>query len=95
MNSQDLLEHVRSVFVRLTRYPDEVVSADADLEQDLGIDSVKRGEILATLRTEFGLPRALKATPDELRTVARVADFLARSLSPAAPTRLPAPTVAL
>ena len=82
MNSQDLLEHVRSVFVRLTRYPDEVVSADADLEQDLGIDSVKRGEIIATLRTEFGLPRALKATPDELRTVARVADFLARSLSP-------------
>lgn len=82
MHSQDLLEHVRSVFVRLTRYPDEVVSADADLEQDLGIDSVKRGEILATLRTEFGLSNALKATPDELRTVARVADFLARSFSP-------------
>jgi NAD(P)-dependent dehydrogenase (short-subunit alcohol dehydrogenase family)/acyl carrier protein len=73
---------VRSVFVRMTRYPDEVVAADADLEQDLGIDSVKRGEILAALRTEFGLPSALKATPDELRTVARVAGFLSRSLSP-------------
>ncbi|MEO5727092.1 MAG: SDR family NAD(P)-dependent oxidoreductase, partial [Byssovorax sp.] len=81
MKSQNLLEHVRSVFVRLTRYPDEVVTAEADLEQDLGIDSVKRGEILAALRTEFGLANALKATPDELRTVARVADFLARSLA--------------
>ncbi|WP_437683478.1 SDR family oxidoreductase [Sorangium sp. So ce131] len=81
MQAHDLLEHVRSVFVRMTRYPDEVVVAGADLEQDLGIDSVKRGEILATLRAEFGLPDALKATPDELRTVARVSDFLARTLA--------------
>ncbi|WP_437806337.1 SDR family oxidoreductase [Sorangium sp. So ce1078] len=81
MQAQDLLEHVRSVFVRMTRYPDEVVVADADLEQDLGIDSVKRGEILATLRADFGLAEALKATPDELRTVARVSDFLSRTLA--------------
>ncbi|WP_437302546.1 SDR family oxidoreductase [Sorangium sp. So ce388] len=81
MQSHDLLEHVRSVFVRMTRYPDEVVVADADLEQDLGIDSVKRGEILATLRADFGLPDALKATPDELRTVASVSDFLSRTIS--------------
>lgn len=81
MHAHDLLEHVRSVFVRMTRYPDEVVAADADLEQDLGIDSVKRGEILAALRAEFGLPDALKATPDELRTVARVTDLLARTLA--------------
>ncbi|AKT38231.1 SDR family oxidoreductase [Chondromyces crocatus] len=81
MHSQDLLEHVRSVFVRMTRYPDELVAADADLEQDLGIDSVKRGEILATLRAEFGLAEALKAAPEELRTVARVADFLEQKLS--------------
>ncbi|WP_438003370.1 SDR family oxidoreductase [Sorangium sp. So ce321] len=81
MQSHDLLEHVRSVFVRMTRYPDEVVVADADLEQDLGIDSVKRGEILATLRADFGLPDALKATPDELRTVASVSDFLTRTIA--------------
>ncbi|MGK3961548.1 SDR family oxidoreductase [Sorangium sp. So ce118] len=81
MQSHDLLEHVRSVFVRMTRYPDEVVVADADLEQDLGIDSVKRGEILATLRADFGLPDALKATPDELRTVASVSDFLSRTIA--------------
>ncbi|WP_438013796.1 SDR family oxidoreductase [Sorangium sp. So ce315] len=81
MHSHDLLEHVRSVFVRMTRYPDEIVVADADLEQDLGIDSVKRGEILATLRTDFGLPDALKATPDELRTVASVSAFLSRTIA--------------
>ncbi|XXX72428.1 SDR family oxidoreductase [Sorangium sp. So ce134] len=81
MQAQDLLEHVRSVFVRMTRYPDEVVVPDADLEQDLGIDSVKRGEILATLRADFGLSDALKAAPDELRTVARVSDFLSRTLA--------------
>ncbi|WP_438022042.1 SDR family oxidoreductase [Sorangium sp. So ce233] len=81
MQAHDLLEQVRSVFVRMTRYPDEVVVADADLEQDLGIDSVKRGEILATLRADFGLPEALKATPDELRTVASVSAFLARTIA--------------
>ncbi|MGK4003739.1 SDR family oxidoreductase [Sorangium sp. So ce1036] len=81
MHAHDLLEHVRSVFVRMTRYPDEVVAPDADLEQDLGIDSVKRSEILAALSAEFALPGALKAAPDELRTVARVADLLARTLA--------------
>ncbi|WP_437989363.1 SDR family oxidoreductase [Sorangium sp. So ce145] len=84
MQSHDLLDHVRSVFVRMTRYPDEVVVADADLEQDLGIDSVKRGEILATLRADFGLPNALKAAPDELRTVARVSEFLSRTIAASA-----------
>ncbi|EYF06074.1 SDR family oxidoreductase [Chondromyces apiculatus] len=83
MQSQDLLEQVRSVFVRMTRYPDEVVVAEADLEQDLGIDSVKRGEILAALRSELGLSEALKASPDELRTVSRIADVLGRTLSSA------------
>ncbi|WP_438031593.1 SDR family oxidoreductase [Sorangium sp. So ce204] len=84
MQSHDLLDHVRSVFVRMTRYPDEVVVADADLEQDLGIDSVKRGEILATLRADFGLPNALKAAPDELRTVARVSELLSRTIAASA-----------
>ncbi|WP_437849800.1 SDR family oxidoreductase [Sorangium sp. So ce363] len=84
MQSHDLLDHVRSVFVRMTRYPDAVVVADADLEQDLGIDSVKRGEILATLRADFGLPNALKAAPDELRTVARVSEFLSRTIAASA-----------
>ena len=38
------------IVVERTGYPADVISLDADLEADLGIDSIKRVEILTTLR---------------------------------------------
>jgi len=52
-----LLETVRD----RTGYPIETLGLDLDMEADLGIDSIKRVEILAKLRDEFP---ALKGLSD-------------------------------
>ena len=76
----DNIEHeVQHIFAELTRYPIDVLEPTADLEDDLGIDSVKRGEILAVFRTRFDLPETLEVPPERLSTIAGIADVL-RSL---------------
>jgi acyl transferase domain-containing protein/NAD(P)-dependent dehydrogenase (short-subunit alcohol dehydrogenase family)/acyl carrier protein len=56
-----------------TGYPREIVELDADLEADLGIDSIKKAQIFGELREQFSseIPRDLK--PSQLRTLR---DFL-------------------
>ena len=55
-----------------TGYPIETLGLDLDMEADLGIDSIKRVEILGKLRDEFP---ALKGLSDS----AEVMDALARA----------------
>ena len=58
-------DHIRQEVLRIvgerTGYPPEMLDVDADLEADLGIDSIKRVEIAGRLRRAF--PH-LGATPD-------------------------------
>ena len=42
------ISHVRSV-CEVTRYPENIVTPEADLEEDLGIHSVKLAEIIAAI----------------------------------------------
>ncbi|NNB92314.1 SDR family oxidoreductase [Corallococcus exiguus] len=81
--TQDLLPRVRAVFARVTRYPEELLTPHADLEDELGIDSVKQAEVMAVLMKELGLSDAPKPS-QRLRTMAAIADA-ARALLPAAP----------
>jgi len=77
---------VIEVIERLTRYPREILVPSAELEEELGIDSVKRGEILAVLLTEFGTPPGdppVPAAPP--RTIADVVELIAAAPAPAAP----------
>lgn len=50
----DTLERVVNCVAATTRYPKQILTADAHLENDLGIDSVKRVEIVIALSAEFG-----------------------------------------
>ncbi|NOK18859.1 SDR family oxidoreductase [Corallococcus carmarthensis] len=79
----DLLPRVRAVFARVTRYPEDLLTPHADLEDELGIDSVKQAEVMAVLMKELGLGEAPKPS-QRLRTMAAIADA-ARALLPAAP----------
>jgi acyl transferase domain-containing protein/NAD(P)H-dependent flavin oxidoreductase YrpB (nitropropane dioxygenase family)/NAD(P)-dependent dehydrogenase (short-subunit alcohol dehydrogenase family)/acyl carrier protein len=47
-----------------TGYPEEMIDADLDLEADLGIDSIKRVELLSEIGKELGLSGT--GAPDEL-----------------------------
>lgn len=75
-----LIETVTRIFSDITRYPVEIIDPQADLENDLGIDSVKFGEIFSTLRDRFALPgpEVMKTLPRErFRSVAGIADIIA------------------
>jgi NAD(P)-dependent dehydrogenase (short-subunit alcohol dehydrogenase family)/acyl carrier protein len=75
-----LLEEVRAVFAEVTRYPAEILDAEAHLEEELGIDSVKLGEIYAVLQERFDLPEEMDLPPEALTTMAGVASALERYL---------------
>lgn len=65
----DIEKAVISIFAETTRYPAEVLDPMAHLEDDLGIDSVKRSEILLALQKRFGLPPDLQVPPEMLTTI--------------------------
>ncbi|UGQ15271.1 SDR family NAD(P)-dependent oxidoreductase [Yinghuangia sp. ASG 101] len=73
-----------SIVAELTGYPVEMLTADMDLEVDLGVDSIKRVQILTRLREHF--PGEADVDPAELarlRTIAEIADKLAALRTPA------------
>jgi enoyl-[acyl-carrier protein] reductase III len=54
--AEALEETVVAIIAEVTRYPRDILKLDANLEEDLGIDSVKRTEILVVLGTRLGIP---------------------------------------
>lgn len=88
----DALALVLEVIAQATGYPLETLSPEMDLESDLGIDSIKRVEILATLQKV--LPKAGEIAPEELNSLRTIGDIV-RALSgeggPQPPQPGPAP----
>jgi len=65
------------VVSQLTGYPVEMLGMDMDIEAELGIDSIKRVEILSTL--EEKMPDLPTVSPDmmgTLKTLGQIADFI-------------------
>ncbi|MCP3951769.1 MAG: SDR family NAD(P)-dependent oxidoreductase [Desulfobacterales bacterium] len=85
-----------AVVSRLTGYPAEMLNLDMDIEADLGIDSIKRVEILSTLEEEMpGLPSVGPEMMGSLKTLGQIVDYLSETDSPAgspAPPVTPAPS---
>ncbi|GDY18753.1 hypothetical protein LBMAG56_00980 [Verrucomicrobiota bacterium] len=86
------------VVAEKTGYPAEMLNLEMSLDADLGIDSIKRVEILSALQEK--LPDAPVIKPDQLgalQTLRQVADFLRQGTATAAPTAVaavaPAPAV--
>jgi acyl transferase domain-containing protein/NAD(P)-dependent dehydrogenase (short-subunit alcohol dehydrogenase family)/acyl carrier protein len=61
----------------LTGYPVEMLGLEMDIEADLGIDSIKRVEILSTLEEKMpGLPAVTPEDMGRLKTLGQIIDFL-------------------
>ena len=78
--SRSVQQALLSVVAELTGYPDEMLGLEMDIEADLGIDSIKRVEILSAM--EERMPHLPQVTPEmvgTLKTLARSAPFLAAS----------------
>ncbi|MEC8589889.1 MAG: phosphopantetheine-binding protein, partial [Candidatus Thermoplasmatota archaeon] len=55
-DQSNVVDTVIEVVVKHTGYPADFVELDQDLEGELGIDTVKQAEIMAEIRSVFGLP---------------------------------------
>jgi acyl transferase domain-containing protein/NAD(P)-dependent dehydrogenase (short-subunit alcohol dehydrogenase family) len=83
-----------AIVSELTGYPEEMLGLEMDIEADLGIDSIKRVEILSAM--EARMPHLPQVTPDmvgTLKTLGQICDFLS-SDERSAGTAVPPETVA-
>ncbi len=73
----DLTPSLLEVVSELTGYPTEMLELDMDIEADLGIDSIKRVEILSALEEKHpDLPAVSPEMMGELKTLAQIVDYL-------------------
>jgi polyketide-type polyunsaturated fatty acid synthase PfaA len=67
-----------------TGYPAEMLELEMDLEADLGIDSIKRVEIMGAVQEIIpGLPRLSTDDLNDLRTLGQIVSYLAQQLAEA------------
>ncbi|MBF0240214.1 MAG: SDR family NAD(P)-dependent oxidoreductase [SAR324 cluster bacterium] len=67
-----------------TGYPVEMLELDMDMEADLGIDSIKRVEILGTVQDRLpGLPEFNQESLAELRTLGQIVEYMKQQTSSA------------
>ncbi|HAY79710.1 MAG TPA: short-chain dehydrogenase, partial [Planctomycetaceae bacterium] len=74
--SQETLPRVLNCLAKVTRYPLHLLTVDADLENDLGIDSVKRVEIVVALSTEFAVDLQGEENDPSIRTIGQIAAWV-------------------
>lgn len=71
-----IIEKLQEIISDKTGYPAEMLEPDMDLEADMGVDSIKRLEILGAMQEEFpNIPMELEGV-GELRTLKDIASFL-------------------
>ena len=71
----------------LTGYPEEMLELDMDIESDLGIDSIKRVEILSTMEEKLpGLPPVEPDVMGSLKTLSQILQYLLPASGPSAAT---------
>ncbi len=77
MGSIDLPALLLSVVAEKTGYPVDMLNLDMDLEGDLGVDSIKRVEILAAVDERAPqLPKVDRARLSALHTLREIVDYL-------------------
>ncbi len=73
---EELKSALLSIVAEKTGYPPEMLDLTMDMEADLGIDSIKRVEILAALQEQF--PDLPEIEADELAELRTLGEILAR-----------------
>jgi len=77
--------------VEETGYPPEIVELDADLEGDLGIDSIKKAQLFGELGEHFPITPDENTSLDEFPTLRHVRDYILAALSQSGAPAVPAP----
>lgn len=85
-DSPDWVAEFVAAFAAATGYPSDVIEPDLDLEADLGVDSVKRAQVIATLTDRHHIPEDTL----DLTGATTITDLATRLTHLTAPSR-PAP----
>ena len=90
LGREELAARLLAIVRERTGYPAEMLRLDLDLEADLGIDSIKRVEILGSLRealpaSAFGSDAELMDQLSRARTLGAIVERLARTLDATRP----------
>jgi len=96
-------DKVLALVAEKTGYPVDMLDLDLDLEADLGVDTVKQAEVMATIREAYGIARDDKIKLRDFPTLAHVIRFVYEkrpelrteqaALIPVPATEAPAPKV--
>ena len=62
--------------VEQTGYPREIVELDADLEADLGIDSIRKAQLFGEIGQKYGLSADASLSLDDFRTLRHLLDYM-------------------
>ncbi|MEZ8318051.1 type I polyketide synthase [Vibrio splendidus] len=92
LNAEQVQSTMLSVVADKTGYPTEMLDLAMDMEADLGIDSIKRVEILGTVQDQ--LPTLPELNPEDLaecRTLGEIVDYMNSKLAPNEATATVAP----
>ena len=81
LSGQELESFLINFVVEQTGYPVEMIELDADLEADLGIDSIKKAQLFGELAEYFDIQAgdSGELSLDEFPTLRHVMTFLADS----------------
>ena len=82
LSAPSLREMMLDVVTEKTGYPAEMLELDMSLDADLGIDSIKRVEILAAMHERVPeLPEFDMGEMASLNTLGEIADYVEKGLS--------------
>jgi len=82
LSAEQIQGTMMSVVAEKTGYPTEMLELSMDMEADLGIDSIKRVEILGTVQDELpGLPELNPEDLAECRTLGEIVSYMNSQLS--------------
>ncbi len=85
LTQQSLVDQLVGIVSDRTGYPSEMLGLDADLEADLGIDSIKRVEIIGTLVKNLNLPTEQKIEMEPLTSSRTLREIVGRFLASVRP----------
>jgi acyl carrier protein len=75
-HGDELLNKLVLIYQVATEYPVDLLEPDANLEADLGIDSVKQMQILGIVKEKFSFDLPEDMDMKELRTIREIADSI-------------------
>ncbi|MGI2199277.1 beta-ketoacyl synthase N-terminal-like domain-containing protein [Shewanella baltica] len=96
LSAEKVQQTMMSVVADKTGYPTEMLELSMDMEADLGIDSIKRVEILGTVQDELpGLPELNPEDLAECRTLGEIVSYMQSKLGQNAVSQNVAPISAV